>query len=598
MRMKALIACAVLLMSCACHGLINLNSTPTAPLVVWTDTPWQAITPGTKPPANPSLTINLAAARGGIASGLVLVSGAPGPVVAKAEELKGPGGTIPVQLRYATRRLDLGPAVGGAFEGAKLVDGFDFGQTGFLDALSETPVTNEPVQAVWVTVDVPATAQPGEYQGKIVVEGKTVQVSASVSAFTVPPPGDRKLYLAGWLSPDSVAVRYGVTPWTDEHYKLLEPSLKLAGRMGVSVLHVPVVGHTYFGHRTGLIFFTRKGEELVPDFSAFERYLDLWVKQVGKPRQIALEVYTNNPRSAAYSINDTVEVTVRGVDGKFEQVKTPIYEKNFKMWKAVVEGVQERTAKIGLARYHTLLGMLGDVRAFKEVADVFQSIDPDLGWVAWRHVGYNMPVKPIWDAKYRVGLNYGPGGPVTKYSWFRGCPPSEAGPQGGIFVTPLRCLLMDSSPLNDWRRAPDGVGYGTVNGFGPLGLDLWPLPPKLNGRNVAWNMRSFAQEWGPNIDRASPTRCTVPGPNGALSTTRLEAYAEGACETEARLTIDLAVTAKKTDAAKARAVEEARYKGFPAGVMDATQIPADWNVSLSALYDLAAEAQKALGDKK
>jgi len=91
-------------------------------------------------------------------------------------------------------------------------------------------------------------------------------------------------------------------------------------------------------------------------------------------------------------------------------------------------------------------------------------------------------------------------------------------------------------------------------------------------------------EYGPNIDRGQPTRSTVPGPQGALSTTRLEAYAEGACETEARLSIDLAVAARKIDAARARAVEEARYKGFPAGVLNATQFQADWHVSLAALY--------------
>jgi hypothetical protein len=171
-------------------------------------------------------------------------------------------------------------------------------------------------------------------------------------------------------------------------------------------------------------------------------------------------------------------------------------------------------------------------------------------------------------------------------------------------VTPLRCEIYDGSSCNGWRLVPDGVAYSNINGFGPLGLDLWTLPPKeptaeqkLNRKwnSRPWNLKSFyAMEYGPNIDRSQPTRSTVAGSNGALSTTRLEAYAEGACETEARLCIDLAVAAKKLDEATARAVEEARYKGFPPGVFGATQLPADWNDSLAALYELAAKAQQAM----
>ncbi|MGD0898177.1 MAG: hypothetical protein ABR915_10105 [Thermoguttaceae bacterium] len=51
--------------------VLNVTASRAAdPVVVWTDTPWQALKPDLKPPANPSQSIKLAAARGGIASGL------------------------------------------------------------------------------------------------------------------------------------------------------------------------------------------------------------------------------------------------------------------------------------------------------------------------------------------------------------------------------------------------------------------------------------------------------------------------------------------------------------------------------------------------
>ncbi|MEI7833233.1 MAG: glycoside hydrolase domain-containing protein, partial [bacterium] len=208
-----------------------LRAADPQPLVVWTATPWQALTVDMQPPADPSLALKLVAARGGIASGLVVVSGAPGAVVAKAEDLKNAaGGTIPVRLRYATRKRDLGPAAGFVIAGEQLDTSVQLGQSRLLDALSDTPVAGEPTQPIWVTVDVPADAQPGAYQGTIKVQDKDVSVALSVADFTVPPKGERLLYVGAHQSPDSVAFRYGVTPWSAEHFKLLEPSLDLAGR--------------------------------------------------------------------------------------------------------------------------------------------------------------------------------------------------------------------------------------------------------------------------------------------------------------------------------------------------------------------------------
>jgi hypothetical protein len=81
-----------------------------------------------------------------------------------------------------------------------------------------------------------------------------------------------------------------------------------------------------------------------------------------------------------------------------------------------------------------------------------------------------------------------------------------------------------------------------------------------------------------------------------LSTTRLEALTEGACEAEARLCIELAVAAGKIDAAKATPVLTARYNGLAkVGVEGVARPPDDWLTSLRDLYELAVEAQTRLG---
>ncbi|MGD0896662.1 MAG: glycoside hydrolase domain-containing protein [Thermoguttaceae bacterium] len=611
------------------------------PLVVWADTPWQSLTPDMKPPANPSLSLTLAAARGGIASGLVLVSGASGPVSAQAEELKGPGGTIPVRLRYVTRKRDLGPASWGTIGERQLDAAFDLGRSRFLDALSETPIGDEPIQAVWVTVDVPSTTSPGEYHGKIVVQAKSVAVSVSVANFTVPPLGERRLYVNVHQSPDSVALRYGLEPWSDEHFKMLEPSLKLLGRVGANIMQVPVIGRTYFGQRNGVVVFTRKGEDLVPDFSPFDRYLDLWIKHVGKPRVVVLNVYDlyldgsannhygdNVARISPYRKNE-LELTVRGENGKLEQIWTPIYGKNPKLWRAVVEGCQQRLAKLGLEKHQIMLGQSTDTQASKETVDCFSAIDPEMRWTAWTHgYGYRGGAKP--------GQTYGLNGnrmglmsfPDLRTNPLRGpgrCVPVLPGPDTVIVFDAMRMFLIGWEQMNvSWRLAPDLSADSGYCGYGPIGLDLWPLPPfvptaeeksqRKFRQGGAWSLKGFV---GGNLDRGQPGACTVAGPEGALSTTRLEALAEGACETEARLCTEAAIAAKKFDAVSAQPILVARYKGFNKEVTDDktgkpkiicdigswstttgdVRIPADWNESLAALYELAGKAQQAMNEK-
>ncbi|MEI7832155.1 MAG: glycoside hydrolase domain-containing protein, partial [bacterium] len=592
-----------------------------APLVVWTDTPWQTLKPDLKPPTNPSQSIKLAAARGGIASGLVLVSGAGGAVQAKAEELKGPGGAIPVRIRYATRKRDLGPTTWGEINGRKLDGSYNINGSTNLEALSDTPVADEPLQAVWVTVDVPPDTKAGNYQGNLTVEGKTIDIALSVSDFTIPPLGKRQLYVNIHQSPDSVAFRYNVKPWSDEHFKLLEPSLDLAGRAGTNILYVPVIGFTYFGQRNGLIVFTRKGEELVPDFTAFDRYLDLWIKHVGKPQLVVLNVwdvylagwnpYQRNYLTRQFPIDaNTLEVTVREADGTLKQVRTPLYDKAPDTWKALVEGVQQRMAKVGMAKHQIMLGQASDAQVPKATVDFFKTLDPDLRWTAWTH-GYGYGGDYGTNGN-RMGLMTFPDFHAN-LSYPRGLPIAP-GPNTRINLDALRMYLderQDSSILR-WRVVPDLSG-----GYGPVGLDLWPLAPfvptdeeKKSGRFRQGGAWSLKLDYGANLDRGQIALCTVAGPNGALSTTRLEGLAEGACETEARYCVELAARLRQIDVETAKSVINARYSALNVKVTDpktgkesvycdiygSTPAPANWNESLAALYDLAGKARQALDD--
>ena len=128
----------------------------------------------------------------------------------------------------------------------------------------------------------------------------------------------------------------------------------------------------------GLIFFTGSPDKLTPDFSAFERYLDLWIAQCGKPRFVVLHVTdvghrANDGKPAQFK---EVIVTVRGTDGRFTQVATPMYAQRPEMWKQLFAGAVERCAKRGIARHQVLIGQGADGPPDKELAELRSLINP------------------------------------------------------------------------------------------------------------------------------------------------------------------------------------------------------------------------------
>ena len=93
-----------------------------------------------------------------------------------------------------------------------------------------TPVYGA-VVPVWVTVKVPADAQPGDYRATLTVgaNGKrlSVPVEVRVSGFRLPEPKDYRTFVELVESPDTLAVEYGVPLWSEAHWKLIEKSLSL-----------------------------------------------------------------------------------------------------------------------------------------------------------------------------------------------------------------------------------------------------------------------------------------------------------------------------------------------------------------------------------
>ena len=109
-----------------------------------------------------------------------------------------------------------------------------------IDTQNELHVPAMQTRPVWLTIDVPRNAPPGEYVLTLSVSGHlkkhNLRLRLVVSDRTLPAPADYAFHLDFWQQPYAVSRYYGVERWSDEHFNLLRPYMELLARGGQSVV--------------------------------------------------------------------------------------------------------------------------------------------------------------------------------------------------------------------------------------------------------------------------------------------------------------------------------------------------------------------------
>jgi len=151
----------------------------------------------------------------------------------------------------------------------------------FPPRLDLKPCTSRPV---WLTIDVPPDAVPGRYQGELTVaaaDGAAVKFSLSLEVLplVLPPPSKWAFRLDLWQDPWSVAWYHGVEPWSEGHWKVLEPHLRMladAGQKYVTtyITFDPWGESTYIDNGTMVEWIRRPDGSFRFDYSVFDRYVE------------------------------------------------------------------------------------------------------------------------------------------------------------------------------------------------------------------------------------------------------------------------------------------------------------------------------------
>ena len=547
-------------------------------------------------PFEPLRPVTLVGSRGGFFSGKVVVGSDQTIVGLKArmsDLTSAKGGRIPsaaVQIRYAlptgvrwaesvTARHYPSPAV--------LFDGLSDTAPASVEVRS---ATNQlwsfgAVCPVWVSVSVPTNAAPGDYAATLTIaaddhKAVDVPVEFKVCNWLVPRPSEFHTVVDIMQSPESVAMQYGVPVYGDRHFQLLEKSLDRAGHVGSWTVHIPLICQSNLGNEQTMVrWIKKKGagvgvqdsggtrdaasptdtrtlnpEPYTFDFSVMDRYLDLAVVHMGKPRIVMLVVwdiflgainvqYPGKDRIADEDVpvtmlDETTGKVTMGTVGKYD-------EKSKAQWKALMSELMDHLRKRGLDK-SVVLGFAYDVCPSDEKAAFWNEVMPGVSWGRYGHFNY-----PGFGGKVPVSISFfaycGCGSPGlwstnSAYGWKQPTMVTSfvrLGSDPGAWVTGRDPSI--SIPWNMVRLLGELNIQGPRRGFGRLGLDFWPVLTNAKGDKSLTLQGRYPQSNWKQIDMM--VLCLAPpGPDGAMATGKLEMMREGLQEAEARIFLESVLT--------------------------------------------------------
>lgn len=152
------------------------------------------------------------------------------------------------------------------------------------EAFDRFDLPGNSVRPVWLSIDIPESADPGEYKGNLEVysmnEKKTLSIAMKVQKQSLPKPQDWKYRLDLWQNPWVVAWYYHVEPWSDEHRMLLKKHMKLYADLGgkyitTYAVHSPWSDNSYMIEGSMIEWLKTKEGKWKFDYSIFDQYVSL-----------------------------------------------------------------------------------------------------------------------------------------------------------------------------------------------------------------------------------------------------------------------------------------------------------------------------------
>ena len=411
---------------------------------------------------------------------------------------------------------------------------------------------------VWVTVTVPKDTPPGDYRGTLTVTAtgeKTVNVPVelTVCPWTLPDPRDWHTFAEVVQSPETLALAYDVPLWSDEHFRLIDRSLRLTAQSGMPSVYVPLICETNLGNAETMVRWIRNPDGTYRhDFTPMERYLDLVEKHRGKPQVVCfwmwdtfLERTLGGRGDEKWNAGDVVKALKdakgHGPDvtlldpktGKTSKMELPLYidPKSETMWRPLADELMQRMKKRGWSDV-AMLGCMCDYQPSKPAQANLARLFPGMKWVSHAH---QLPRKDL-----EVGCA------AVVFASYREYRDPVDGRRHGWKLPELE--LEFPRPLRNWFQIAQFRLVNEINiaslfrGSARFGGDYFQVLADRRGRLQGTIAGRFPKSHWHNL--RIEVNFLEKGPGGAVSTADYEMFREGVQECEARIFVERALTDK------------------------------------------------------
>lgn len=333
------------------------------------------------------------------------------------------------------------------------------------------------VQPVWISVQVPPTAAPGEYRATVTVAADrkiTLPLILRVHERLLPPPADWKFALDLWQHPAAIARVHGVKLWTKEHYSHMEPYMKMLAAAGqknitASILEEPW-GHQTYDDFPSLIKWTKKADGSWSfDYSLFDTYID-FVMKCGITERI--NCYSMVPWKIAFPYFDEQSGAVQVFTNK---IGNPEYNA---FWTPMLTDFTRHLKAKGWFEKTTIAMDERPMAAMQAVIQLLKTIDPK--WKIALAGDYHPEIEQDifeycvasrWQFPADVLQRRQKEGKLS--TWYTCC--AEKYPNGFTFSPPAEHVWLG------WYTAAAGM-----DGYLRWAYNSWPANPLNDSRFTAW----------------------------------------------------------------------------------------------------------------
>ncbi|TKG96690.1 DUF4091 domain-containing protein [Puteibacter caeruleilacunae] len=164
-----------------------------------------------------------------------------------------------------------------------------------LDPVAAIDIEGKSVRPVWLSVKVPADTKPGNYEGTVTVstpDQKSQQLSYTVKVIdrTLPAPKDWTFHLDLWQNPFAIARWHKVEPWSEQHFKVMAPYIKMLADAGqkcitTSINHHPWNSQTFDPFLSMIKWTQKKDGSWEYDYTNFDKWVR-FARDLGITKQI------------------------------------------------------------------------------------------------------------------------------------------------------------------------------------------------------------------------------------------------------------------------------------------------------------------------